>query len=110
MNDMKERLIELMKEWGTENTDSFPFESVADHLIENGVIVLPCKAGDTVFDIRWWDDKEEKIKVDGKYYYRTIHKHKVSKAKFSLYDFDEIGKTVFLTKEEAEQALKEREQ
>ena len=38
---MRDRLIEIMQKWGSENTDSFPFESVADYLIANGVIVPP---------------------------------------------------------------------
>ena len=41
----REKLIELMQEWGNKNTDSFPFEDVADHLLANGVIVLPCGKG-----------------------------------------------------------------
>ena len=74
---------------------------------EQGLLIrLPCKVGTPVYDIKWWDDKKEKVSVDGKLYYRTVHKYKVSKSHFSLYDFDDIGKTVFLTKEEAERALK----
>ena len=37
----RDRLIEIMQDWGTENTDSFAFESVADYLLANGVIVAP---------------------------------------------------------------------
>ena len=63
----------------------------------DNVIVLPCKVGDTVYQI----DAERVFK---------------SKIKAFVYDtenfaFDEraIGKTVFLSSEEAEKALKERE-
>ena len=45
---MRNKLIEIMQNWGTENTDSFPVESVADYLLANGVIVPPCKVGDKV--------------------------------------------------------------
>ena len=55
----RDRLIELMQNWGTENTDSFPFESVADYLLANGVIVPPCKVGDKVYIL------EEKCKFSG---------------------------------------------
>lgn len=44
MDNMRERLRTLMQEWGKANTDSFAFESVADHLLANSVIVTPCIA------------------------------------------------------------------
>lgn len=57
---MKDRLIELMQEWGSTNTDSFPFESVSDFLLANGVIVPPCRAGDTAYYIsRYYTGKFE---------------------------------------------------
>ena len=70
---------------------------------------LPCPIGTTVYNTTWWDDVQEKVKVDGKTFYRTVHKHKVSKSTFSLLDIYDFGKTVFLTKAEAEQKLKEME-
>ena len=70
---------------------------------------LPCPIGTTVYNTTWWDDVQEKVKVDGKTFYRTVHKHKVSKSTFSLLDICDFGKTVFLTKAEAEQRLKEME-
>ena len=79
-------------------------------LEEKGLLLkLPCKVGDTVYDIRWWDNVTKKVKVGGETYYKTVCKHKVSKSKFSLHDYDDIGKEVFLTKEEAEQELKRLE-
>ena len=70
---------------------------------------LPCPIGTTVYNTTWWDDVQEKVKVDGKTFYRTVHKHKVSKSTFSLVDVKDFGKTVFLTKAEAEQKIKEIE-
>ena len=79
-----------------------------EDLEEQGRLVkLPCKKGDTVYNITWWDDVQEKVLVKGKSYYRTVHKNKVTKSTFSYLDIDEFGKTVFLTKAEAEQKLKE---
>lgn len=73
---------------------------------EQGLLLrLPCPLGTVVYNIHWWDDVEEKVKVDGKTYYRKVHKHKVSKGRFCYTDIDEFGKTVFLTKAEAEEAL-----
>ena len=77
---------------------------------EQGLLLrLPCKVGTTVYNTTWWDDVTEKVKVGGKTFYRTVHKHKVSKSTFSLLDIYDFGKTVFLTKAEAEQKLKEME-
>ena len=81
-----------------------------EDLEEQGRLVkLPCKVGTTVYNTTWWDDVTEKVKVDGKTFCRTVHKHKVSKSTFSLVDIYDFGKTVFLTKSEAEQKLKEME-
>ena len=81
-----------------------------EDLEEQGLLLrLPCKVGTTVYNTTWWDDVTEKVKVGGKTFYRTVHKHKVSKSTFSLLDIYDFGKTVFLTKEEAEQKLKEME-
>ena len=71
------------------------------------LIKLPCKIGDTIYNTTWWDNIQEKVIVKGKTYYRTIPKHKVSKSIFSYSDINEFGKTVFLTKKEAEEKLKE---
>ena len=77
---------------------------------EQGLLLrLPCKVGTTVYNTTWWDDVTEKVKVGGKTFYRTVHKHKVSKSLFSLLDIYDFGKTVFLTKAEAEQKIKEIE-
>ena len=79
-----------------------------EDLEQQGLLLrLPCKVGTTVYNTTWWDDVTEKVKVGGKTFYRTLHKHKVSKSTFSLLDIYDFGKTVFLTKAEAEQKLKE---
>lgn len=74
---------------------------------QNRLVKLPCKVGDVVYNVTWWDDVQEKVKVAGKIYYRTVHKHKVSKSTFGYYDIENFGRTVFLTKAEAEAKLKE---
>lgn len=79
-----------------------------EDLEEQGrLIKLPCKIGTEVYNTTWWDDVQEKVKVAGKTYYRTVHKHKVSKSTFGYYDIENFGETVFLTKSEAEAKLKE---
>ena len=74
---------------------------------QDRLIKLPCKIGTEVYDITCWDDIEEKVVVKGKAYYRTVRKHKVTKLHFTYSDIDNFGKTVFLTKSEAKQKLKE---
>ena len=89
-----------------------PTEKLADYedAEEQGLLLrLPVPIGTTVYNTTWWDDVTEKVKVDEKTFYRTVHKHKVSKSTFSLLDIYDFGKTVFLTKSEAEQKLKEME-
>ena len=93
-----------------ENNRHNVLQKLADYedLEEQGRLVkLPCKIGTKVYNITWWDDVQEKVVVKGKTYYRTIHKHKVSKSTFGYTDIDDFGKTVFLTKSEAEAKLKE---
>ena len=81
-----------------------------EDLEEQGLLLrLPCPIGTTVYNTNWWDDVTEKVDIDGKTFYRIVHKHKVSKSTFSLVDIYNFGKTVFLTKAEAKQKLKEME-
>lgn len=52
---------------------------------------------------------EKEAVVKGNTYYRIVRKYKVIKLPFTYSDIDDFGKTVFLTKSEAEQKLKEME-
>ena len=48
----REKLINLMIEAKKADTEDVPFSKfLADFLLANGVIVLPCKVGDTVYEI-----------------------------------------------------------
>ena len=123
---MRERLVELIKQ----TVHPYFAEEIADNLLANGVVVLPCKVGDkvyiknheitinevflgeellfsTYFDCDWvmenigcencpfadWEQSHE-----GEWDCRT-------RGWFSFAEKD-IGKTVFLTREDAERALK----
>lgn len=120
---MRERLIELIQD-SVNGCARHWAEIIADYLRANGVIVPPCKVGQTVYV----------TKTNGNIISGTvesIHKNLVGKeegrwvvtAWFANYYantkeagfecgthlylyFDDFGKTVFLTKEEAERALK----
>ena len=98
---MRDRLIELLDK-------NYIFaEDIADYLLENGVIVPPVKVGDVV----WL------ISDNGQYVFDTdveivfcdrdgIYIETIRNDVFTEVDF---GKTVFLTKEEAEVALRKDE-
>lgn len=105
--EMRDRLIELLID-----SVRYTYEDQADHLLANGVIVPPCKVGDVVYDICTIFD-ESTLKP------KTVIKPRIidfaSKVGFIIESKGlvigekEFGKTVFLTKEEAEKAVKERE-
>lgn len=81
------------------------------------VVVLPCKLGEIVYIIRscsCYNDPvlshKSRAKCANKVYVgESLRKHThcvyVSKTKFDLKHIADFGKTVFLTKEEAEAAL-----
>ena len=120
---MCERLIELMQQAEFAYLDFSKMHSceksltdfTADYLLENGVIVPPCKVG-TELHFLWdrtqfgfpveilsTDDWQICTDIDGTYIdCDDIPIHFNGTSRYVL------GKTVFLTKEEAEQALKER--
>lgn len=107
----RERLIELLDECrGIEGIGMELVEKHADHLLANGVIVPPVKIGQTVYSI---DPCISQV-FAGEVYeifqsrYGTVCRSS-RKGYYSLtFPADSVGKTVFLTREEAEKALDER--
>ena len=113
----KERLIELLK--GCPYNDVFMFdgdfdlhESLADYLLENGVIVPPCKVGDTVFDIggfpKIMEAEVETMTTDGQEMSSVVVEPQKPFHRWFV-NWKDLGKYVFLTREAAEKELKERE-
>lgn len=79
-------------------------EHIADHLLANGVIVPPCKVGDVVYD---YADREGIVVsmhfYDGGLPVFTTERTGYNGCKIhTSYTFDDIGRAVFLTREEAE--------
>lgn len=120
---MRERLIELLKGAETKVTDivSTPLELgewlaiYADHLLANGVIVPPCKVGDFVkcdaiyyeiYRMATYSDFETPI--HHRYWAEPINDEGEDDFWFWS-DRVEEGTVVVCSKEEAENALKERE-
>lgn len=117
---MKERLSELIYDY-TENLSARDIhkadfeEKFADYLLKNGVIVTPCKVGDTVYKVM--ADKRIKrpyqYKVIGFWYSADASCNNAHLVRYvnGVFDssmsipFSDFGKTIFLTREEAEKAL-----
>ena len=133
MNLMRDRLISLLcgvecagsdrREGGCgyrdsakcnriEKIDHCMIACIADYLIANGVIVPPCKMGDIVYMVTPGGRIHEK-KVLGSANVVGLNlrdeiwmKHSFTCESALVFNEDDIGKTVVLTREAAEQALK----
>lgn len=89
-----------------------PYKTYED-LEEQGLLLrLPCKVGDTVWDIKYnWVRGSVVTRYDtaqniGKKY--NEHIHIIFNGFHGCFNVEDFGKTVFLTKEEAERALEQR--
>jgi hypothetical protein len=117
---MRDRLIELIKK-GNGGYHFNSLELIADHLLAEGVIVPPCKVGDVVYAPHWhWGTyikgdimpyqitnititQNKKGEWTKKYRAMEIKNGKTIDWQLN-FEFDELGKTLFLTREEAEKA------
>lgn len=119
MADMRDRLIELLKGAETKVTEvlSKPLALeewlaiYADHLLANGVILPPCKVGDVLWDISEFLEGREHPEM----YMLYADEIAIGGDGFFAIDgcsvrFEDFGKIVFLTREEAEKALREKDE
>lgn len=102
----RDRLIELLRKSGASFENALP-EEIADYLLANGVIVPPCKVGDTVYFLDAICGRDDYCINNCCCIECTHGELKVYEIDFDLSMYKEIGKTVFLTKEKAEEKLKE---
>lgn len=110
----RDRLIELLDEAFIKSDDNFCMPNTtqfADYLIEHGVIVSPCKVGDTVYQatrnfISEFRVRFVEIATCGNLF---LHTDLISGIVYTgeVFSESDIGKTVFLTREEAEKALED---
>ena len=124
----RDRLIELLKaiekdpaitcpHWNENDCFNCPYDKEetcdmearkADYLLANGVILPPCKVGDIL-----WIPSVNSNKVYSKVIKEILIHEKDGEigkyvyASSAYFPFENIGKTVFLTKEDAEEKLKE---
>ena len=119
MMDVREKLVELLKTSPTRNgyTD---LGDIADHLIANGVVVLPCKIGDKVYvnyiygrnkiitDSQMVCSIKQTVGVNDESYWKVCVEQVIEKGYIVYHEYteDDFGKTVFLTREEAEASLR----
>lgn len=91
---MRDKLIQLLDQ-DCGYVEKQKVEKLADYLIANGVIVLPCKIGTRIY----------RIVPNFSVSYPDPTEYKVIWDTFKLIDKYAFGKTVFLTREEAERSL-----
>lgn len=126
----RERLVELIKKsrrkWLEKEydheTEKSVDEYVADYLMSKNVVVLPCMVGDTVYSLLYWWDKDSGIvpyqitnltmtqnkKGEWTKKYRAMQLKKGKTIDWQLnFDFNMLGKTVFLSRAEAKAKLRE---
>lgn len=111
------KLIESAMYWGADTP-----EKIAERLIDDGVICPPCKVGDMVYSLSGEGifrqivkfietDKHSQIRLRCECDLdcnKCPHMGCWNEYRYRAYGLDDIGKTVFLTREEAEAALAER--
>lgn len=112
---MRDRLIELIQQ-AYDGRYKISAASLADHLLANGVLALPVKIGQTIYRMNIYNDAYREATVVAIYYaedkkyhpkpHILVH-HGNERGRLRI-NFSDFGKTVFLTKEEAEKALAER--
>lgn len=98
--EMKKRLIALMIEAKKTEPEGVCFSDyLADVLIANGVIVPPCKIGEPIYRV---------CGIKGKRQTPYVRKFKLT-YKTLASTIEDFGKTVFLSKEEAERVANEEQ-
>ena len=109
---MRDRLIELIQT-SVDGCARHWAEVIADYLIENGVVVLPCKVGSKVYKITRNQVKECEVtfvgvSADERCSHFNFVENYVDGTFYKSYYmcFDVIGKTLFLSREDAEAKLK----
>lgn len=124
--EQRKRLIELLSKPIFPKIGVDPAEVVADYLLDNGLIVPPCKVGDTVYSIYRGEVTQGTVRLIRPFAseQETIFKGNIicevdnlfiddgTKEEHELYIVFEkpygIERVAYLTREEAEKALEER--
>ena len=95
--DVREKLIEILEE---PCGGLYPAYELADYLLDNGVTVQECKLGDKIYqadDVRIYESTISEITLTAK--------HTIFVTENIAFDERAIGKSVFLSYDEAEAHL-----
>lgn len=112
-NEWLKKRIELAERKLAETEKNNDNDRLTEHIREllkadkdGRVVVLPCKVGDTLFRVFAGEILEHKV---GNMRYLAIQgRWDIDTTPFCSYVESSIGKTIFLTREEAEKALRAR--
>ena len=88
---------------------------VAQHLAKNGVVVMPCRVGDKLYEICDGIDGEAETciseitvtEIGTNHIFFSAHMPPKDDMEYEI-TFDKLGDTVFFSREEAERALEKR--
>lgn len=97
---MKEKLIKLLQNAPSDFEGNKNVSTLADYLLANGVIVPPCKVGDTVYELqnkRIQAYTIETVTYNGRYFNFSwvLKDHKGIYGNVYGFDSSRIGKIVF---------------
>lgn len=117
---MRDRLIEIIAdELGSINCAKLIAADITDRLLANGVVLPPVKVGQTIYAV-WSGGRSGKgiaefevrsINLDTPEDMEIVYRSKKLNATMVRYaNASDFGKTLFLTREEAEKALAERKE
>ena len=109
---MLEAIVELLNKWAVKENDGIDAESIAKFLVENNTIVLPCAIDTDVWCLSTpcggCPCFNEPMKEEFIEECRKCGLWEVIQCKFDYELISELGETVFLTREQAEEKLKEK--
>lgn len=113
MDETRDRIAEIIRNANmTANPLSQFGYAEADALLANGFILLPCKVGDKVYLSEWWNSnkwEKQPCPIERRVRYFSIDDDGIyAHLKDGCINVKYFGKTVFLTREEAEKALREK--
>lgn len=105
---MRERLIRILDNSPMLDTIDATYSEAADYLISKGVVLLPCKVGDKVYCVLEDFDVVMEGFVRQFLVTEEIFVDCVIRGYFNqVFHVSNFGKTVFLTRQEAEAKLKD---
>lgn len=108
-NKQKNRLVELLEDWGNKENDGIKAKSIADHLLTNNVLVLPHALGSKVWCLgqpcggcQYFNEPMTEEFIER---CRKCDKWEIGECEFDYEFIPEWGELVFPTRELAEEAL-----